>query len=92
MVASTRIIQDMAEVRLLKPRLAVTDIDRLHRDVTALLRRRDVATVRIDMKRVDMVDNSLVAALRSMALEARRRRRHMRLDSVPSALHPPAVR
>jgi len=86
MLASTRIREGRADVDILRGRLAVTDLDRLHGEVCALLSRRDVRTVAIGMRHVDFVDNSLVNVLRSLSRQARRTNRRLLLSSPPAAL------
>jgi len=86
MLVSARISQGQAEVSFVRRRLVVMDVDRLYRDILHLLEREDVRSVVLDLKSIDLVDNSFVNMLRSLALEARRLRRRLRLSHAPTAL------
>ena len=77
---------EVAELRLRDSRLGVADVDKLYLDIMGLLRQRSVRSIVVDMRRVDLVDNSLVNVLRALSAEARKVSKQFTLRDAPPAL------
>ncbi len=73
--------RDTVVIRLIEPRPVATDSNALHQYVMSALARRGVASVAIDVGRVDLVDGSLMNVLKSLVREGGRLGRPVRLRS-----------
>ena len=86
MTTSAVLSGDVAELRLRDSRLGVADVDKLYGEAVELLRRKGVRSVVVDMRRVDLVDNSLINVLRALAADARKAGKQFTLRDAPPAL------
>ena len=86
MIASSKYIGRLVELRVQKTRLSVTDLRMLQTEVTSFLQQNDVGAVVLDMERLDFADNSLIHALRALVGTAQAAEKRFSLKNAPVAL------